>query len=37
MTEEIFGELQAVVWMSNEANRLTNGYRMPLDDAFKLE
>jgi hypothetical protein len=25
MTEEIFGELQAVVGMSNEASRLTNG------------
>lgn len=37
MTEAMFGELQAVVGMANETNRLANGYRVPLDDAFKLE
>ncbi|MGN7742498.1 carboxymuconolactone decarboxylase family protein [Pseudomonas sp. 22526] len=37
MTDEMFGELQAVVGMANETNRLANGYRVPLDDGFKLE
>ncbi|WDH37479.1 carboxymuconolactone decarboxylase family protein [Pseudomonas chlororaphis] len=37
MTEAMFGELQAVVGMANETNRLANGYRVPLDDGFKLE
>jgi hypothetical protein len=37
MTEEMFGELQAVVGMANETHRLADDYRMPLDDAFKLE
>ncbi|MHC8285885.1 carboxymuconolactone decarboxylase family protein [Pseudomonas sp. XS1P51] len=36
-TDEMFGELQAVVGMANETNRLANGYRVPLDDAFKLD
>ncbi|MGY4533943.1 AhpD family alkylhydroperoxidase [Pseudomonas sp. TE3786] len=35
MTEEMFGELQAVVGMANETNRLATGYRVPLDEAFK--
>jgi len=29
--------LQAVVGMANETNRLANGYRIPLDEAFKLD
>jgi hypothetical protein len=37
MTEEMFGKLQAVVGMANETHRQANGYRMPLDDALKLE
>ncbi|SDZ61603.1 carboxymuconolactone decarboxylase family protein [Pseudomonas sp. NFIX28] len=37
MTDAMFGELQAVVGMANETNRLANGYRVPLDDGFKLE
>jgi len=35
MTEEMFGELMAVVGMANETNRLANGYRVPIDPAFK--
>jgi len=34
MTEEMFGELMAVVGMANETNRLANGYRVPTDPAF---
>lgn len=35
MTEEMFGELMAVVGMANETNRLVNGYRVPIDAAFE--
>jgi AhpD family alkylhydroperoxidase len=35
MTEEMFGELMAVVGMANETNRLVWGYRVPVDDMFK--
>ena len=35
MTEEMFGELIAVVGMANETNRLANGYRVPIDAAFE--
>jgi AhpD family alkylhydroperoxidase len=34
MSEAMFGELMAVVGMANETNRLANGYRVPVDDAF---
>jgi AhpD family alkylhydroperoxidase len=34
MTEQMFGELMAVVGMANETNRLANGYRVPIDKAF---
>jgi len=34
MTDAMFGELQAVVGMANETNRLATGYRVPLDQAF---
>jgi AhpD family alkylhydroperoxidase len=34
MTEQMFGELMAVVGMANETNRLANGYRVPVDPAF---
>ena len=33
MTEEMFGELIAVVAMANETNRLVEGYSVPLDEA----
>jgi AhpD family alkylhydroperoxidase len=35
MTEEMFGELMAVVGMANETNRLANGYRVPIDPIFE--
>ena len=35
MTPEMFGELMAVVGMSNETNRLASGYRVEIDDRFK--
>ena len=34
MTEDMFGELMAVVGMANETNRLADGYRVPVDPAF---
>jgi AhpD family alkylhydroperoxidase len=34
MSEEMFGELMAVVGMANETNRFANGYRVPVDPAF---
>jgi AhpD family alkylhydroperoxidase len=34
MTENMFGELMAVVGMANETNRLANGFRVPIDVAF---
>lgn len=36
MTEAMFGELMAVVGLANETNRLANGYRVPVDAAFKV-
>ncbi len=35
MTEAMFGELMAVVGMANETNRLVNGYRVPIDNAYQ--
>ena len=35
MSDEMLGELMAVVGMANETNRLANGYRVPIDEAFK--
>jgi AhpD family alkylhydroperoxidase len=35
MTEATFGELMAVTGMANETNRLVNGYRVPVDEAFQ--
>jgi AhpD family alkylhydroperoxidase len=35
MTEAMFGELMAVTGMANETNRLVNGYRVPVDEAFQ--
>ncbi len=34
MTEAMFGELMAVTGMANETNRLANGYRVPVDQAY---
>ena len=35
MTEAMFAEIMAVTGMANETNRLANGYRVPVDEAFK--
>ena len=35
MTEEMFGELVAVVGMANETNALVSGYRVELDEHLK--
>jgi AhpD family alkylhydroperoxidase len=35
MTQAMLGELLAVVGMANETNRLANGYRVPIDEAFE--
>ena len=37
MSEEMFGELLAVVGMANETNALAAGYRVPIDEQFKVE
>ena len=35
MTDEMFGELMAVVGMANETNRLVNGFQVDLDEALR--
>ena len=35
MTEGMFGELMAVIGMANETNRLSDGYRIPIDEFLK--
>jgi len=35
MTEDMFGELMAVVGMANETNRLANGHRVEIDAQFR--
>jgi AhpD family alkylhydroperoxidase len=35
MTEEMFGEMMAVVGMANETNALVSGYRVELDEHLK--
>ena len=37
MTDEMFGELMAVVGMANETNRLVHGYQAPLDPQLVKE
>jgi AhpD family alkylhydroperoxidase len=37
MTDGQLGELLAVVGMANETNALANGFRVPVDDAFRLD
>ena len=34
MTDEMLGELMAVVGMANETNGLANGYQVAIDDVF---
>jgi AhpD family alkylhydroperoxidase len=36
MTDAQLAELLAVVGLANETNRLANGYKVPVDDAFKI-
>lgn len=36
MTDGMFAELLAVVGLANETNRLANGYRVPVDEQFKV-
>jgi AhpD family alkylhydroperoxidase len=35
MTDEMLGELMAVVGMANETNRLADGYQVDVDDTFR--
>jgi hypothetical protein len=35
MTDEMLGEMLAVVGMANETNRLANGYQVEIDEAFR--
>lgn len=35
MTEEMFGELMAVIGMANQTNALAMGFRVPIDEQFK--
>ena len=34
MSQEMLGELVAIVGMANETNRLADGYRVPVDERF---
>ena len=36
MTDEMQGELLAVVSLANQTNSLANGYQIPVDEKFKL-
>ena len=36
MTDEMLGELMAVVGMANETNRLVSGYQVEIDEQFKV-
>lgn len=36
MSEAILGELLAIVATANTTNRLANGYRVPVDEQFKV-
>ena len=37
MTDEMLGELLAVVGMANETNRLANGYQVEIDETFRIQ
>jgi AhpD family alkylhydroperoxidase len=37
MTDEMLGELLAVVGMANETNRLANGYQVEIDEMFRTQ
>jgi AhpD family alkylhydroperoxidase len=36
MTEEMFGELMAVVGMASETNRLASGWQVEIDERFRV-
>lgn len=36
MNEAMFGELLAIIATANTTNRLANGYRVPVDEQFKV-
>lgn len=36
MSEAMFGELLAIIATANTTNRLANGYRVPVDEQFKV-
>lgn len=36
MSDAMFGELMAVIGMANETNRLAAGYRVPVDEKFRV-
>ena len=35
MSEEMFGELMAIIGLANETNRLANGYRIEVDERYR--
>lgn len=35
MSEEMFGELMAIIGLANETNRLAIGYNVPVDDRYR--
>jgi AhpD family alkylhydroperoxidase len=35
MTKEMFAELLGIVGMANQTNKLADGYRVPVDEAFQ--
>ncbi len=35
MTDEMFGELMAVIGMANQTNALAGGFRVPIDEQFQ--
>jgi alkylhydroperoxidase family enzyme len=35
MSDAQFAEMLAVAGLANETNRLANGYKVPVDEAFK--
>ena len=35
MTDEMFGELMAVIGLANQTNALASGFRVPVDEQFK--
>ena len=37
MSDEMLGELMAVVGMANETNRLANGYQIEIDEVFRTQ